>query len=147
MGVFGLVAPIAMTYAFLWLAFTLPVCALRHERRFFLWHLHLRIPGATGIGSASHPGRGVRSLLYLLAPSDIGLGIPELSADRSSLLTMENGEDVRLLASRTIVRHSVDRKVSNAICYANGPIRVRLDDWVLDQLAGGSGISFDKEGN
>jgi len=60
---------------------------------------------------------------------------------------MENGEDVRLLASRTIVRHSVDRKVSNTTCYANGPIGGRFDDWVLDQLAGGSGISFDKEDN
>jgi hypothetical protein len=58
---------------------------------------------------------------------------------------MENGEDVRLLGSHKIVRHSVDRKVSNATCYASGPIRGRFDDWVLDQLAGGSGISFDKE--
>ena len=108
LGVFGLIAPIAMTYAFLWLAFARFLLALRQERGLFLWHLHLRIPGAAGNGSAPHPGGGVRPLFYLLAASDIGFSIPELSVDRSSLLTMENGEDVHLPASGEIVRRSVD---------------------------------------
>src|SRR5450631_3032253 len=82
--------------------------ALRQERGFLLWHLHLRIPGAAGDGSSPHPGEGIRPLFCFLAPSDSGFGIPELSLDRSSLLKIENGEDVLVPASRRIVRRSAD---------------------------------------
>ena len=65
---------------------------LRQKRGLFLWRLYLRISGAAGLGSAPHSRGGVRPLFYLLAASDIGLGIPELSVDRSSQLTIENDE-------------------------------------------------------
>ena len=89
-----------------------PVRAFRHERRFLLWRLYLCLPGAAGIGSAPHPRGGVQPLFYLLAPSDIGPSIPELSFSRGSLLTLENGKSSHVPAHCGIARCSALGNVS-----------------------------------
>jgi hypothetical protein len=79
MGVFELVAPIAMTYAFLWLGFTLPFARFDTKGDFSYGTSIYAFPVQQGLALLRIQDRG-SSLLYLLALLTL-VGVPELSAD------------------------------------------------------------------
>ena len=116
LGAFGLIAPIAMTYAFLWLAFSLPFARFDTRGDFSYGIYIYAFPVQQGLAllRIHEEGFGLYFTSSLLLTAVLAfLSYRLIEAPCLRLKTVKLSTFRRLTK---IARHSADRRIANAIC-------------------------------